>query len=1083
MALLIPTVHPATVLRGGRQVSDVIASDLGKAWRISNEGPKLEEHLIWVLPGNPIGIVKAKELALAWMQHWRRKGARVGVDVETSALDFFNCKLYSIAIAEAEDSNTGIAFTLCDFHTLPFSFERELEHELKLLLSDTGVEKVFHNAPFDMAVLHHKKYPVRGPIHDTQGLHHLVQPDLPHHLGWVGHTYLDVEPWKLTHQSGKMANTNDPVELLVYNIRDALYTAMLVEPLQRSVRERGMSNELMMWQSEFAQLATDMEIAGMPINRAKRQAMGIQLRDKVAHATAEMRSFLGWPDFNPMSSRHRSEALFGEKYAKPPWNLGLKPQLFSEKTGAPSTSYKSVIDSLEHPFVKWLTTAVETQQTYATQYADGTNRGINGKIEKPGAFERAIIGNRIYPRWKCNVLNSSRFGSEPNVQNIRVIDRAYMECAPGRVMISADKDQLELRIAACRAGVRELMEEMAREDGDPHSLAARHVYGDEFLKRSKDERKLLRGMVKNVTYASLYLAGVITVWRTIRNRKQLDPVVRAKMTLPVVRHIHQSYFGRYMEFPRWHEADLKFINDNGYIEIPPLGRRRYCPVKPAPATEFSNWKVQCYTEGMKIHTPEGLLDIIECNNRQVFVPGTGTSAEASLVKKGHASLLEVRLSDGSAPLTVTEDHQWLCQDDETYHHKKASELTPGDLVCTELPAGSTLRPTVEVKDWPYWLGALTSDGATTQSQYDLFFGTSKNKRDAALPDEYFRFAISRGWVPRKPRQVKNNLVVVKAGDTVAGRQRFREDMELWGYDRNLACKHKRVPQAVFTSGHWGIRRYLLGMLNADGAQTSCPPSPGRSYRHDTYGFHMANRELLEQLQMLCSYMCIESRLIGPLTPNPDKPYISWRLDLHPYDVESVLLGQRAPTRQRSRQSRGPLTPRSTCQAFLDSVPSRPFKTGSAATLHHRLRAGGRTTAWTLRELYRRLGVSAPPLYNAVPVLSVKETCTTAPVYTLSVDHPLHRYLAQGTVTKNCLGADVVTMEMAHIKYELQERFEEAYVIHHGHDQVTVECRENDAEAVEEVVNRHFGATPLDGPAGRVYLTGAAKVGKDFQEVK
>lgn len=592
MAIILPTVHPAAVLRGGRPISDVIAADLGKAWRISQEGPKLEEHILWVLPGNPIGIVKAADEAVRWLRYWRQSSARVGVDVETSALDYFNCKLYSVAVAEAE-SSVGVSFTLLDFRTMPLGFEQQLVAELKLLLADEHVEKVFHNAPFDMAVLHRKNLPVRGAIWDTQGMHHLIQPDIPHDLGWVGHTYLDVGPWKLDHESGKMANTKNPVELLIYNAKDALYTAKLVAPLQRAVEARGMSSNLIAWQSAFAQLATDMEIAGLPINRAKRTQMAVALRGKMAKALHDMREYLNWKDFSPMSDAHRREALFGDKYAKPPYNLGLTPSRFTEKQNLPSTGYRSIIDYLEHPFVRAMATYVEARHTYATQYRDGTMVGENGELESPGAYERAICEDgRMHCRWKPNTLASPRFGSEPNAQNQRVADREFIEAPEGRCFVASDKDQLELRIAACRAGVGELLAEMAKPDGDPHTQAARNIYGEAFEARSKDERKMLRNMVKNVVYASLYLAGVMTVWRTIREKKQLDAAIRAAMTLPVVRHIHTSYFMRYMEFPRWHEADLAFINREGYIEIPPLGRRRYCPVKPAPATEFSNWKVQ-----------------------------------------------------------------------------------------------------------------------------------------------------------------------------------------------------------------------------------------------------------------------------------------------------------------------------------------------------------------------------------------------------------------------------------------------------------------------------------------------------------
>lgn len=594
MALLIPAVHPAAVLRGGRPIADVIAADLGKAWRISNgDGPNLTEHIIHVIPGNPIGIPKALELAIQWMQHWRQRGARIGVDVETSALDYFNCKLYSIAIAEAE-TGIAISFTLQDFHTLPPSYELALEQELKYVLADENISKVFHNAPFDLAVLHRKGFSIGGRIWDTQGLHHLVQPDIAHDLGWIGHTYLDVEPWKLDHESGKMANTKDPVKLLVYNARDALYTAMLVEPLLAHIEARGMSPVLASWQSAYAQLAVDMENFGIWIDQPTRKRIAAQLREELAQKKHWLREWLNWKDFNPMYDVHRREALFSRKYEGPPWNLGLKPSKYTEKKNDPSTSYKSIIDYLEHPFVRVLADYVETRMAYATQYKDGTEKDEDGKQEEPGSYQRALCEDgRLHPRWKPNTLNSVRYGSEPNCQNQRRRDREFFQAPENKVLIASDKDQLELRVVACRAGERELLTEMARPGGDPHRLAATRVYGEAFFKKSPEEQKLLRNITKNVVYAALYLAGVTTVWRTIRERKQLDAALRATMTPAVVRHVHTSYFMHYSSITKYNEWLVNQATVHGVTEIPPFGRRRYWPIKPVPATDVANWNGQC----------------------------------------------------------------------------------------------------------------------------------------------------------------------------------------------------------------------------------------------------------------------------------------------------------------------------------------------------------------------------------------------------------------------------------------------------------------------------------------------------------
>jgi DNA polymerase I-like protein with 3'-5' exonuclease and polymerase domains len=84
----------------------------------------------------------------------------------------------------------------------------------------------------------------------------------------------------------------------------------------------------------------------------------------------------------------------------------------------------------------------------------------------------------------------------------------------------------------------------------------------------------------------------------------------------------------------------------------------------------------------------------------------------------------------------------------------------------------------------------------------------------------------------------------------------------------------------------------------------------------------------------------------------------------------------------------------------------------------------------------------------------------------------------------CLGSDIVGKEMVDIDEELKrQHFKDAHIILHGHDAVYIECRENDAEAICVIVDRLFGHSVVDGPAGPVILTSKAKIGRNLKEVK
>lgn len=584
MTYVIPVVHPAALLRGGHPISDIIRMDLAKALRLTAEAPRQRENLVIVHPSNPLGLTQVVRIALAWLERWQDMGVTTAVDVETSSLNFFACKLYSIALSGEDGCDTAIAFTLMDKRTLPWDAEVAMVTATRALLANPRVSKLFHNAPYDFAVLHQKNMPVIGPIEDTQAYAHLRQCDIPKDLGFIGQTFLDVEPWKLNHEGKKQAFTTDAIELLIYNAKDALNTMKLRRPLLESLAGRGCTPALLEFQNGMARLAARMELTGLPINFEKRRAMGKKLLVKLEELRGRMCSYLSWPDFNPMNKNHAVRALYDRKY------LGLMPTAWTPKTKQPSTKYEHIIDHMENPFVKSFIDYVENHHVHATQYREEPEHKGDPKA---GAYTRAVqLDGRLH--YKCNPTGQkgSRVSTEPNTQNQRVADREFFEAPEGRVFIGSDKAALELRLAACMAGVRELLDEMAKPDGDPHRLAAINIYGDAFLAKTKEEQKRLRDAVKTTVYASLYRAGVKTVHKSIRKKKFLDTALRAALTLEAVGHIYHSFFGKYVEIPIWHDFNYEVAQHQGYVETQPFGRRRYFPVQPPPYTEVSNWIIQ-----------------------------------------------------------------------------------------------------------------------------------------------------------------------------------------------------------------------------------------------------------------------------------------------------------------------------------------------------------------------------------------------------------------------------------------------------------------------------------------------------------
>lgn len=656
---IIPTQHLASLFhqaqsskrgldtKGIQPITGTIAQDYAKALRISQRGIQHEEHLICVLPRGPVDSEQMFNLAVQWLQFMLLVKLPVAVDVESTSLDYAKCRLHSISLAIGAPHDVAVAFPLIDLRLLPEAWEHTLVKLTSQILVDPEITKVAHNAPYDAAVLQRKGMPIRGPLRDTLGLHHLVQPDIPHDLGWIGHTYLEVGAWKMEYRTneGYGVQVKDPWKLLIYNAKDALYTIQLVPELTAHIHQRGMSDELIYWQSCYAELAADMEKWGLPVNMAKRRAVAVDRLKQMMALRKRIRDWLQWPDFNHRSTDHKSQALFGAKYAQAPWNLGLVPTEVTKKQGDPSTSYKAIIDHIEHPFVALLVMLIEESTSYATIFQDGPDEerqkikeaggnlidleefsildkqgnvmdtvefteedlehGLEDivKIKGCGSYAAAITGSYLHVKWGPYKQKGTRMTSSPNLQNMREMDRTIFEAPEGWVMVGGDEEQQELRRLAARSNCKAMIEVIQgkvdpasyfSDKVDPHTFCSVEVFGRQnWEKMESGLRKKLRSVEKNVFFNGMYLGGPGKILATARNNKRVDMETRRMMTLAMIQDVHQGLFhGTLHEVYEYHEANLKKVAEQGYLEIPPFGRRRYCPIRPLPATELANWDTQ-----------------------------------------------------------------------------------------------------------------------------------------------------------------------------------------------------------------------------------------------------------------------------------------------------------------------------------------------------------------------------------------------------------------------------------------------------------------------------------------------------------
>ena len=183
---VIPTFHPAYIMRGNQKLTGAFIHALLKANEIAQRGFTRSEVDLVVDPDPQ------------WFDAWAAtvfdtENCWLAVDIETpgKALD-------ESEVVEA--LWTGCSITRINFATGPRQGitvpwdPRYLTTIKRLLL--TPFPKIFWNERFDVPILTEAGCAIGGPIMDGMWAWHILQSALPRGLGFVAPFYSDLPPWK-----------------------------------------------------------------------------------------------------------------------------------------------------------------------------------------------------------------------------------------------------------------------------------------------------------------------------------------------------------------------------------------------------------------------------------------------------------------------------------------------------------------------------------------------------------------------------------------------------------------------------------------------------------------------------------------------------------------------------------------------------------------------------------------------------------------------------------------------------------------------------------------------------------------------
>ncbi len=483
-----------------------------------------------------------------WIDRIRERGY-VAVDTETTGLNEMIADLVGISLcvepgeacyiplthkAAASDDLFGsddIAEGQMDFDTCLAM--------LKPVFEDPAILKIGQNMKYDAKIFARHDITV-APIDDTMLMSYAMNAGMHNHgmdtlsERYLGHTPIPIKPLLGT---GKSAITFDRVPIdkaVAYAAEDADITLRLWQQFRPQLHVNRVTTVYETLERPLVPVLAQMERNGIKVDRDTLSRMSNAFAQKMAGLEDEIQEKAGRP-FNVGSPKQLGEILFDE--------LEL-PGGKKGKTGAYGTGADVLEDlATEHELPGLILDWRQLSKLKST-YTDALQTHINPDT------------GRVHTSYSIAGANTGRLAStDPNLQNIPVrteegrrIREAFV-AEDGKVIVSLDYSQIELRILAHIAGIDALKQAFL--DGiDIHAMTASEMF-DVPLDEMTPE---IRRQAKAINFGVIYGISGFGLARNLR----------------IPRGDAQGFIDRYFErFPgirKYMDDTIAFAKENAYVQ-------------------------------------------------------------------------------------------------------------------------------------------------------------------------------------------------------------------------------------------------------------------------------------------------------------------------------------------------------------------------------------------------------------------------------------------------------------------------------------------------------------------------------------
>ena len=410
-----------------------------------------------------------------WIEEAEEAG-EVAVDTETSSLDPHQADLVGISLC----SKIGKACYIPVGHKSKDCLNKDsVINKLKNLLEDPSVKKIGQNIKFDFIVFYKLGISLSS-MEDTMLMSYVLDAGKNrHNMDTLSDIHLGHKTisFKEIVGTGKKEINFSEVELETaknYAAEDADVTFRLYKKFIKSLKSEKLFNIYEIFEKPLIKILAFMEIEGVEVDSKFLNSLSSKFDKKIKKIEKEVFK-ISKKEFNIASPKQLGEIIYNDlKIA------GTK----KTKKGSFATS-ASVLEDLAfkgHEFPKLVLDWRQVSKLKNT-YSDALPEHINPNTK------------RVHTSFLLAATTTGRLASsDPNLQNIPIKSedgkdiRKAFKAKKDHLLISADYNQIEMRILADLADVKELKKAFKNNE-DIHSLTASQIFNIDIKKGKSRPQK------------------------------------------------------------------------------------------------------------------------------------------------------------------------------------------------------------------------------------------------------------------------------------------------------------------------------------------------------------------------------------------------------------------------------------------------------------------------------------------------------------------------------------------------------------------------------------------------------------------